>query len=288
MRRWWVAGIGLLSASCAFAQGPVLQCSVAQPSFAIADEVRETSGLANGVKHQALLWTHNDSGGETELYGLGLDGSLRARVRVQNATLLDWEDIEGGRCGEDSCLYIADIGDNFGVRPFITIYELSEPAPGVTDVKVARVINASYPDGPQDAEAMFRLPSGEIYIVTKGRQQAVKLFRLSSGGTNERAALQMIRELLPKAVDERDRVTAATASPDGHWVAFRTYRTLYLYRTQDLLAQGAPYITYSLAPLRETQGEALTLADDGQMWLSSEAENPKDRPTLLRLACPLK
>jgi hypothetical protein len=288
MRWCWVAGIGLLSAGCAFAQGPAVQCSVAQAAFAIANDVRETSGLAPGIKHQGILWTHNDSGGETEIYGLGLDGTLRTRVRIQNATLLDWEDIEGGRCGTDTCLYIADIGDNFGVRPFITIYELSEPAPGATEVSVARVINASYPDGPQDAEAMFRLPSGDIYIVTKGRQQAVKLFRLSSGGTNERAALQLIRELLPKAVDERDRVTAATASPNGEWVAFRTYRTLYLYRTPELLSQGAPYITYSLAPLREKQGEALTLADDGQLWLSSEAENPKDRPTLLRLACPLK
>jgi hypothetical protein len=288
MRRLWLAGIGLLNASCAFGQAPAMQCTLSEASFAISTEVRETSGLARGLKNPDLLWTHNDSGGEPEIYGLGLDGSLRARVRIQNAKLVDWEDLEGGRCDNDACIYIADIGDNFGRREFITIYEVPEPAAGTSEVSVTRAIHASYSDGPQDAEALFRLPSGDFYIVTKGRQKEVKLYKLSAAGAQERWSMQLLRELLPKAADERDRVTAATASPNGEWIAFRTYRTLYLYRTPDLLGQGGPFITFPLAALREKQGEALTLDDDGQVWMSSEAENPRDKPTLLRLACPLK
>lgn len=98
----------------------------------------------------------------------------------------------------------------------------------------------------------------------------------------------MIREVAPKPADELDRVTSATSSPNGEWVAIRTYRTLYLYRTKELLEEAAPVWKYSLTALREKQGEAVTLDNEGRVWLSSEAENKKDTPTLLQVACTLQ
>jgi hypothetical protein len=71
-------------------------------------------------------------------------------------------------------------------------------------------------------------------------------------------------------------------------VAIRTYRTLTLFRTAELLsATGAPAHTFSLTPLAEKQGESVALGDDGTLWLSSEAEDVRDLPTLARLKCTL-
>jgi hypothetical protein len=283
VRKYSLLALVLACASEGFAQEQ--QCAVSAAPRAISTDVRETSGLAVGRRNPNVLWTHNDSGNRPEIFAITPDGAVRARVAIEGATLTDWEDLDIGKCGSDSCIYIADIGDNAGQRRTIRIYEVVEPLVPAGSARVARTWEASYSDGPQDAEAFFRLPSGEIYVVTKGRQKSVKVYLLSQAGTNGRGVLQLVREILPRAKDERDRVTAATSSPSGQFVAIRTYRTLYIYRTTDLLANGAPRVTHSLAGLAEKQGEALTLDDQGRIWLSSEAENPRDKPTLAQLTC---
>lgn len=276
-----------ISATAAQSAPSNAQCTVAAAGREISEEIRETSGLARGRVNPDVLWTHNDSGNETELFAIGVDGALRARVPVANVKLSDWEDIEAGACGENNCLYLADIGDNAGRRARITIHEVVEPELSAQSAMVTRSIVARYADGPQDAEALFRLPNGDFHIITKGRQQSIKLYRLVAAGANGEGTLQLVRELLPKPGNERDRVTAATTSPDGNWVAFRTYAMLYLYRTADLLGAGAPYLTYSLAPLAEKQGESVVLDNDGSIWLTSEAEQKADRPTIAGLKCTL-
>jgi hypothetical protein len=263
-------------------------CRISEAPRNISVDVRETSGLTVGRRNPNVLWTHNDSGNQPEIFAITPDGTVRARVRIEGATLTDWEDIEAGKCGSDDCLYIADIGDNAGARKTVRVYEVVEPLVPAGTARVARMLEASYQDGPQDAEAIFRLaPTNDIYVVTKGRQKSVKVYRWSAAGANGRGLLQLVREIAPRAKDERDRVTAASASPSGKLVAIRTYRTLWVYRAADLLGSGAPLVTYSLAPVNEKQGEALTLDDQGRIWLSSEAEDPRDRPTLAQLTCTL-
>lgn len=232
------------------------------------------------------MWTHNDSGGDPAIYALGTDGQLKARVAVSGVTLTDWEDIESGECDGGSCLYIADIGDNAARRDYITIYEVKEPDLTATQAE-ARPIHARYADGAQDAEALIRLPSGEMFIVTKGRQGPIRLYKYGAAGANGQGTFQVVREIAPQPANEMDRVTAATASPDGKWIAIRTYANLYLYRTEDLIGTGSPVTTYSLADLREKQGEAVTLANDGTIWVTSEAEKSEDMPAFGKLMCTL-
>jgi len=283
----------VLTAAAAAAQTPVPAtaptCTVATPSFPIATEVRETSGLARGRANPDVLWTHNDSKSRSEIFAIGEDGAVRARVALKGVRLTDWEDIEAGDCAGGHCLYIADIGDNAGDRTFITVYEIVEPVLPATAVATARIYHARFENGAQDAEALFRLPDGSLYIVSKGRHGPIRLYRFSVVDVKQPASLVLVRELAGQPADELDRVTSATASPDGRWVAIRTYRTLTLYRTADLLrADGAPALTYPLQELAEKQGESLSLANDGTIWLSSEAENPRDLPTMARLKCALE
>jgi hypothetical protein len=293
-----MAGL-LMMGACAHSQvGPQAQtdarageeavCRIADASRPLPADVGETSGLARGIQNPDLLWTHNDSGGEPEIFALGLDGSLKSRVRITGAQAIDWEDIESGRCGNAGCLYVADIGDNAGRRSSVTIYEIVEPVLPAREQQTQRTMHARYADGPQDAEALFRLPSGELYVITKGRQKTIKLYRLEAGSDASTGVLQPIREIAPQPHSELDRVTAATASPDGRWIAMRTYATLYLYRTEDLLEGNLAARTFALGQVAERQGESITLDNDGTVWLTSEAENPRDLPTIARLSCTLR
>jgi hypothetical protein len=70
-------------------------------------------------------------------------------------------------------------------------------------------------------------------------------------------------------------------------VAVRTYAALAFYRTADLLGNGRPFSQLDLEPLGETQGEAVTLADDGTVVLTSEGHGHHLPGTLAHLRCVL-
>jgi hypothetical protein len=264
-------------------------CRVNGTSRPLPVELRETSGLAQSRRDPALFWTHNDSGNQPILFALDPEGRVVGRSRVVGAALTDWEDIEAGPCGTGSCLYIADIGDNARTRQFVTIYSVPEPAPGSGTTSQATTFRVRFPDGPQDAEAMFRLPSGDFFLVSKGRHAAISLYRLRAPHQSDSiATLERVRELWPQPRDERNRVTSATATPDGRWIAIRTYQTLYLYAAAPLIA-GEPVTPreVDLAPLREVQGEAIAMSNSGTVWLTTEAKKKKDPPRMSRLDCPI-
>ena len=124
--------------------------------------------------------------------------------------------------------------------------------------------------------------------MTKGRQKAIKVYRLNPSSDTTTAVLELGREIAPKPNSPTEWVTGATASPDGKWVAIRSYSTLYLYRTDDLMKGSAAPRSFALAPLAEKQGEAVALGNDGTVWLSSEAEDMKDVPTMSKLSCSLQ
>jgi hypothetical protein len=224
------------------------------------------------------------------LFAIDTSGALLGQVTVTGATLVDWEDIAAGPCDGKSCLFIADIGDNARSRSSVAIYMVPEPAPESGQTEPARVLLAQYPEGAQDAEAIFVLPDGGIYLVTKGRRAEIALYRFprttaQAGGI---VTLERVRSLWREPRSEWDRVTGATASPDGRWVAIRTYRTLFLFSAEQLTGKGeAPSTRFDLSPLRERQGESVALADDGQVWLTTEAERRRDRPAMTQLKCRL-
>lgn len=252
-------------------------------------QVRETSGLARSARAADLFWTHNDAGGEPVLHAVSADGRLVRQVRVAGASLVDWEDIEAAPCGAASCLYVGDIGDNDAARESIAIYRIPEPRGDQASTAPATAFHARYPAGPRDAEALFVDPAGRIHIVTKGRHGPIELYRLPGHGAHGGVAtLERVRTLLPRPRDDRDRVTAATATPDGRWVALRTYRSLYLYPAEALAAGGEVQpLHVSLEVLGDAQWESLALAGDGLAWTTSEAESRTDMPRLARLKCVL-
>jgi hypothetical protein len=261
-------------------------CIPAGPALHLPEVARESSGLALGRERPGLLWTHNDRGNEPELYAVDIEGRLAQTVRLPEAAV-DWEDIEIAACPGGSCLYIGDIGDNDSLRDHITIYRLREPVEGAREAADVVTLRARYPEGPRDAESLFVLPSGDIFIVTKGRDTAIALYRLPAPhALDSIAMLERVSELFPQPADGDDRVSAATVSSDGSRVGIRSYRRLYLYDTESLISGALVEPTViDLAALGEGQGEGLALGDDGTVWLSSEAANRRSLPVLNRLDC---
>lgn len=273
-------------------------CRVEFAGVTLPRELTETSGLVESRKTSGLFWTHND-GPDPVLFALNRDGTVTGRVEVRGVKLRDWEDLEAGPCDAGDCLYIADVGDNSGKRSDISIIEVPEPAPDAEEAFPSRMMQLRYPDGRHDAEALFRMPNGDLFVVTKGRKGPVTLYRAphdssagstgsANDGSSETIVLERVREIAPQPRDGLDLITSATASANGKWVAIRSYRELWFYRAEQLLgAGGAQPIVVDLTPLRELQGESVAFAQDGSVWLASESENRRQLPTWSRLTCEL-
>ena len=250
---------------CVVANGPVM-----------LPEIPEASGLSIGHRDPALLWSHNDSGNAAVLFALDSAGTVRGRVRVP-IRARDWEDVSAARCPSGDCLYLADIGDNRLARRRIQIYRV--PEPGLEDEETAppEVFNATYADGPHNAEAMFVI-GGDLFIVTRDRMGGV--YRTTTTGTRE-LTFQRIGQLGLAAV------TDAEASRDEKTVVVRTSHEAVLYRTEDLTLGGSvPYLRIPIDGLKEAQGEGVAL-DGSMLYLSSEGRPWNRAGRLLTLRCNL-
>lgn len=259
-------------------------CRVEEKGVVLPAALRETSGIAASRRRDGLFWTHNDSGNGPFVFPLRADGGLAGQVEVEGAENVDWEDVASGPCpGGGDCLYVADIGDNAARRGDVAIWRVPEPSSGASVSAHPVRLAARYPGGPRDAEALFVLPGGEAYVVTKGDAAPVELFRwpAEDGGTMRR-----VRQLAPAPDQPGDRVTGAGASPDGRWVAIRTYSTLHVWRTDELLRGGGrPALEMDLVPLGHAGGEAVAMGDDGSVVLTSEGQEKRVPPTFSRLRC---
>ena len=246
----------------------------------------EASGLAASRSVPGRLWSHNDSG-QPILFALDSRGGVSGQIGITGATVEDWEGLAVGPCGNRSCLYIGDIGDNNANRKRVTIYRLAEPEQASGTAAVSEVFHATYPDGAHDAEALLAA-NGRLYIVTKGETGPVAIYgfpaKLEAGITMK---LERVAEISPKA-DAQSRITDASASPDGRWVVLRSRSTLSFYRAAELFGGRARAAsTVDVRPLKEPQGEGVAYAGDGTVFLASEGGGKALPGTFMRFSCAL-
>lgn len=259
-------------------------------------ELPEASGIAASQRTPGVLWSHNDSG-EPVVFALTTAGAVSGRVRVKGAKVVDWEAIAVGTCPQGTCLYVADIGDNNARRRAITIYRTREPAPGETVTAPVEALHATYPDGPQDAEAFILLPNGVMLIVTKGDTGPVVLYRFPSPFQNgATVSLQRVVMLVPAAgkgrkalVAKPDRITDAAAAPDGRWIVLRTNRAIGFYDAREFAAGKVRVVyQYDVESVGEPQGEGVALSANGEVWLAGEGGGRGLPGSFARLPCTLK
>ena len=259
------------------------------------NELPEASGVASSRKTPGQLWLHNDSG-QPALFAVGTDGTLQGRVRVYGAGVSDWEDVDVGPCPQGSCIYIGDIGDNNAKRRSVVIYRVPEPDAKAGTSAPSESMRLTYPDGPRDAEAFFVLPNGNLFIVTKGERGPAALYRVPEAFRNGATAqLERVATIVESegnsnaAVARPNRITGASASRDGRWIALRSLHAVTFYAAEEFTAGTIKEVLrFDVSAVRERQGEGVAFGDDGIVWLSSEGGGGARPGTIARLDCTLK
>jgi hypothetical protein len=223
--------------------------------------ILESSGLALSRRHEAVLWTHNDSDDGPRLYAVGSDGRTLATLTLGGAAARDWEGLAAGRDDRGRpALFVGDIGDNNGVWPEVAVYRVAEPAT-LRDATVPAVrYRLRYADGPRNAEALLVDPrSNRLYVASKDE----------SGGSLYRAPARLRSDqvnVLRRVARVPPVVTDGAFLPGGRGFVLRDYQGAHLYR-----APGRRAGSFEL-PL-QFQGESITATADGRSVLAG-SEGP--------------
>lgn len=177
-------------------------------------ELHESSGVVASRQNAGLFWTHNDSRNRPVVYGVQFGGSeegIVARIDLDGASAQDWEDIALGPCPwsvSSSCLYVADIGDNFRRRSSVAVIVFEEPVLNPADGKVPQVewseVELRYPDGAANAEGLAVTDAGDLLIVTIDPRSIGRVFRLS-------------RDEVVEALQEKPAVLRPVGSVRARW-----------------------------------------------------------------------
>ena len=271
----------LLIEACGPLTTTSLNCRQTTTGISLSEELEETSGVAISLSQPDVFWSHNDDG--SVLSAIDSDGKIISQMRIR-PPLTDWEDIAASRCpGGGSCLYLADMGDNLERRPAggISIRRLEEPdltSPNFMDNFNGRlpeldseVFPVRLPDGPRDIEALLVLPEEEIYVITKGRNGPVTVYRYPPPLRHDTVTLELVQELSSGARVIPRQVTGGSVSPQGNIIVLRTYKSLQFYEFVANKLIPLRDGDMNLGSLREAQGEGVAIGTDGLLVLTSEA-----------------
>lgn len=252
--------------------------------------ITESSGLCRSGRDPAIFWTMNDSGGDPCVFAIDRAGKTRAKVRVHGAANFDWEDIALGKDeAGGAALFVADIGDNFHIRPSLQIYQFPEPDVGAprpkveeTESVVPKLWRFNYPDGRHNAESLLVHPlTGRLYVLTKTDDGSCAMYGLPQplqAGVS--MTLEKIAPLsfppivrLGKRPHDNCMTTAACFSPDGSHLIVSTYSSLYEWT----LPEGTPLAEVLKSPPVRIEPELLGQmegvcydADGRTLWATSE------------------
>ncbi len=225
----------------------------------------ESSGLTASRVDPGLFYTHDDADGEPRLYLFREGGEYVGAQTITGAGSVDWEDMGAGPCppsvDAESCLWIADIGDNEEVRTEIALYVVPESEDASIPAAACPLV---YPNGrSRNAEAMLVFPDGTIRIATKDKDGA-KIFRVTDPPCDGGAAQTLIEEAeVPAAVS----VTGGAVNADGTAVVLRNLTDAWLW-TGCVVDWSAQPVPVDLG--EQPQGEAVAFAPDGALLSTSE------------------
>ena len=229
--------------------------------------VAESSGLARRTRlagGHSTVWTHNDGGGRTTLYGFSTDtpGTLLDSLPLPQLRNVDWEDL----AQQDSTrLFIADLGNNANIRRDLTIYAVDPRQVQTTDtIRVRYADQTAFPPTNRnfDCEAVF-YHRDSLFLLSKNRSgHVVRLYGLpAAAGTYTLAPIDSVRI---KAM-----VTGAAISPNGQELAVLTYGKILFF---DLSGTSATRLNRPTGCLRipRAQTEAITYLTDSELLMTNE------------------
>jgi hypothetical protein len=199
-------------------------------------EVSESSGMV--MTTQGRMWSHNDSGGNNELYCINFSGQLLRTLVINNAINVDWEEL----CiDKQKHIYIGDFGNNNNVRKNLKIYRIPDPETlSGSDVE-AETIFFSYEDQaafpPPDSERNFDVEAmvwknDSLFLFTKDRSSPstgiTKLYKLpASPGTH---IARLAGSFYVGNTTTTARITSADIDPESGDLVLLAQEKLIIFR----------------------------------------------------------
>ena len=112
---------------------------------------------------------------------------------------------------------------------------------------------------------------GQLFVLTKVKKGESELYAF---GAFEASATKKGKRVGVYAVeDDRKkgtRTTSAALSPNGKWLAVRTYHRVYVFDASSGVQTALSRTPCVFEPVEEPQGEAIAWASDESLLLTSE------------------
>ena len=248
-------------------------------------EINESSGLILSQRNPDCFWTHNDSGDKPRLFLIHRDGRTIARVKIEGAMAIDWEDITMATINGSPKLIVGDIGGNAQKRDHVTLYVIPEPefsfdakkplAPIVSTANVEATIEVTFAGGVTNYEGLAVDTNAQSIVIFEKALLGARVYSLPLPSLSKKTlkvqATQIGQTSVPYAC-------ACDISKDSRSMVVNTYLVGFLYvRRTD--ANGAleewsetfqrEPVSFPLPKLRQT--EAVCFSADGKsIFLTSE------------------
>ncbi len=243
----------------------------------------ELSGLAASYQFPNYYWTHNDSGGESNLYLIDEKGKFVGEIELKGIKNRDWEDIATGydSTTKKSYIYLAETGDNGAKYKEKFIYKIPEPTLKIkkgnktfskqTKKEKIQKIAFEYPDGVRDAETLlFDNRTQDIYIISK-REDSVRVYQMPKP-----YSLDKVNTLVFLGKLHFHNANGGDLSQDGNEILIRNYANIYYWQRnpEESIAQTLQRLPVRLPYNEEPQGEAVAWKLDASGYFTI-SEIPK-------------
>lgn len=242
--------------------------------------VSEASGLAKSKLHPELFIWSNDSGAPETLYASKADGKIVRSVNLQNFPNYDYEAMAIASCPQnktESCIFVADIGDNREARAEYRIGIFKEADFwNETSISPIQVVKYLYPHGNSNAESLIVTPEGQMIVFSKHKSGVSRILSIDiEGSVKELGTLDM--KELAGLESWGALITDAAISPDGQKVLLLTYSDILEFNLSSLLAEtrkpfvkGIDYTIIKGLPLE--QQETITYTSQDTFIIATEVE----------------
>ncbi|HSJ66242.1 MAG TPA: hypothetical protein VK921_01140 [Anditalea sp.] len=242
----------------------------------------ETSGIVVSRIHPGIMYIHNDSGNEPEVYMLDSLGAYSGRIVLRNTANRDFEDIAigPGPVKSKNYIYLGDIGDNSAKHEELYLYRFPEPNKLNEDMDIEPVrFILKYPDGPKDSETLMVDPwNGDVFLLSKRDSSNVLYKAPASSLGKEPTTLERVMTL-PITMS-----TGGDISADGKQILIKNYWSIYYWTREEgqsleeALAKKPIMLPYKPEP----QGEAIGFAPDGNSFFTISEQRFRITPVLYK------
>ncbi|MDG4716758.1 SdiA-regulated domain-containing protein [Winogradskyella marincola] len=226
----------------------------------INNAIKEASA-AETTSQSNLIWTIEDAGNDSNLYGLDSGGNIVKQINITNASNIDWEDLTSDKEGN---IYIGDFGNNNEKRKHFRILKINHNDLD-NDTAEAEIIDFTVPKKKysKDFEAFF-LYNNSFYIFSKETKKFITLKVPNTPGKHE-AILRSDFNLNGK----NNKITSADISDDGKSIVLLNHDKVWKitdFSNDDFFSGNVE----AQALDHNTQKEGICFKNDSTIYITDE------------------